>query len=46
MESTQELCFHQDYSGGLMVEGQRFQDFAYDRSPLTKEKLMQVMHEK
>jgi len=27
-----------------MVEGQRFQDFTVDRSPLTKEKLMNIMH--
>ena len=45
-EATQDLCFHQDYNGGLMVEGQRYQDFAIDRSPLTKEKLMHIMHNK
>ena len=45
-EATQELCFHQDHNGGLIVEGQRFQDFAIDRSPLTKEKLMQIMRKK
>lgn len=43
---TQELCFHQDQNGCLMVEGQRFHDFAIDRTPLTKEKLMQIMYKK
>ncbi|XP_073235787.1 dynein heavy chain domain-containing protein 1-like [Porites lutea] len=42
--SGQELCLHQDHSGGLLVEGQRFQDFAIDRSPLTKEKMMHIMY--
>lgn len=40
-EAYQELCVPQ--SGGLVVEGQRFQEFVSDRSPLTKEKLMQFM---
>ena len=44
--SAQELCLHQDHSGGLLVEGQRFQDFAIDRSPLTKEKMMHIMYKK
>ena len=45
-QATLDLCFHQDHNGGLMVEGQRFQDFAIDRSPLTKDKLMQFIHGK
>ena len=40
-EACQELCVPQN--GGLVVEGQRFQEFVSDRSPLTKEKLMQFM---
>ena len=40
-EAYQELCVSQN--GGLVVEGQRFQEFVSDRSPLTKEKLMQFM---
>ena len=43
-EASQELCVPQNPNGGgLVVEGQRFQEFASGRSPLTKEKLMQVM---
>ena len=45
-QATLDLCFRQERDGGLMVEGQRFQDFAIDRSPLTKEKLMNIMHKK
>ena len=45
-QATLELCFRQERDGGLMVEGQRFQDFTIDRSPLTKEKLMNIMHKK
>ena len=45
-QATVELCFRQERDGGLMVEGQRFQDFAIDRSPLTKEKLTEIMHKK
>jgi len=43
-QATLDLCFRQERDGGLMVEGQRFQDFTVDRSPLTKEKLMNIMH--
>ena len=45
-QATLDLCFRQERDGGLMVEGQRFQDFTIDRSPLTKEKLMNIMHKK
>ena len=45
-QATLDLCFRQERDGGLMVEGQRFQDFTVDRSPLTKEKLMNIMHKK
>ena len=45
-QATLDLCFRQERDGGLMVEGQRFQDFSIGRSPLTKEKLMDIMHKK
>lgn len=45
-QATLDLCFRQERDGGLMVEGQRFQDYTIDRSPLTKEKLTNVMHQK
>ena len=45
-QATLQLCFRQKPNGGLLVEGQRFQDFLIDRSPLTKEKLMEIIHKK
>ena len=45
-QATLDLCFRQERDGGLVVEGQRFQELTIDRSPLTKEKLMNIMHKK
>ena len=45
-QASKELCFHRGHEGGLIVEGNRFQNFAVDRSPLTKEKMLDTLHNK